>query len=97
MKSHRLCGRVGRCHELPNRRDELPDRVVMSGEFAFELVELACQLLVAEDQLPQLDERSHHEHADLNRSRRVQQAGRHERAVLGEGVGTVSPAAVPDT
>ncbi len=44
MKSHRLCGRVGRCHELPNRRDELPDRVVMSGEFAFELVELASQL-----------------------------------------------------
>ena len=48
MKSHRLCGLVGRSHELPNRRDELPDRVVMPGEFAFELVELASQLFVCQ-------------------------------------------------
>ena len=67
----------------------------MPGEFAFELVELASQLLVGEDQLSQLDERSHAKHADFDRSRRVQQAGRHERAVLGEGEGLVFSVLTP--
>ena len=58
MKSHLPCGRIRGCHELPNRLDELPDRVVMPGELAFQLVKLASQLLVSQHQLPQLDERS---------------------------------------
>ena len=96
MKAHPILWRFRRGHEFSDRGHELADRVVVAGDLAFELVELAGQLFVRQHQLPQLDERAHHEHADLDRSRRVEQTGGHVRTVLGEGVGQVAATTTSD-
>lgn len=83
-------------HELTNRGDELFDRLIVTADFAFELIKLACQIFVSEYELPQLHERSHHKDADFDRSRRIQDTGRHEGTVFGKSIWQVSSTAATD-
>jgi hypothetical protein len=72
---------------LPQRQDDLLDGVVMGADLALEIGELLEDLGVIDRELPQLDERLDNEDADLDRARRIENAGGHEGAVFGEGVG----------
>jgi len=82
----RFLGRSG-SHQLADGGDQLLDRFVVTADLAFELIELGGQILVRQHQLPQFHERPNDEHADLHRSRRIEQASGHKGAVLGDGQG----------
>ena len=51
---------------------------------AFQLIELAREILVTNESLTQTDESTDDKYADLNSAWRVENRGRHDRAVLSE-------------
>jgi hypothetical protein len=88
-------GGVGRgLHQAANGGHQGLDGDVVRADFSLQFGDLAGQFLVRRKQPAQLDESPDHVNTYLDGPRRVQHAGRHDRPVLGEGVGEVASAAV---
>ena len=69
-------------HELADRGEHRGDGLVVVPVFAFKLIELLGKRFVRRQQFAQPDERAHHMHAHLNRSRAVQDIGRLDGPML---------------
>jgi len=60
---------------------------------AFQLIELAAEILVTDESFAHTDESTDDEYADLNRARRIEYSGGHDRPVLGESERSLARAA----
>src|SRR2546422_5776774 len=86
-----LVGRRG--HELADGDDERADGLIVARDFAFHLGKLFGELLVTGDPLTKVYKSPHDKDADLDGPRRIEDAGGHNGAVLGEGIGPETTAA----
>ena len=82
-------------HEPPDGFEQGADVGIVTRDFSFQLGQLGRHLFVRGDHLAQSHEGPHHEDAHLNRPRTVEDIGRHDRPVLGEGKGRETGVAVP--
>ena len=70
-----------------NRRNDLCDRFILPGYPLIKRTELLGNILVCRQKIAHLNERTHDEHAYVDRSRGIEHVARHVCAMLGEGVG----------
>ena len=80
-ESNRPSGWVGRCHQLPDRFEDLSKPPVRRG---LKLFQPARELLVRRDQTPQAHERAHDFDVDVDRPRAFQDARQHGNALFGK-------------
>lgn len=78
-------------HQFAHGTDETGDGLIMRIELAlqarFQFAQLECQFFIADQQFAQRHERAHHIDRHLDGAWAVQDRRRHDRPMLGEGVG----------
>src|ERR1700690_1822011 len=88
--SPRGCGRF---HHLVNRGDDLLNIAVMIPHSLFEILQLRDDLLICSQCLAHAYKRAYNENAHLDSFFRIEQSGRHDRAMFGERKWPVTPSA----
>lgn len=95
MKADPPAGRLLRIHQLADGREQDLDALIVRVEPALQLGKLVSQLLVSAQHFPELNKGPDHVDAGLDGARAVKDIGRHDRAVLGEGIRRIASPAAP--
>jgi hypothetical protein len=80
-------------HQLPNGLEHDAEMFVVVSEFAFDVLQLAGQVLVSPQDFAELDKGAHDGDVDLDGPIAAEDTGKHSNALLGEGVREISTTA----
>ena len=84
-----------RLHQLPNRVKQRRDVLILRYDSGLQIRQLSRHFFMCSQHSAEANEGSNHLNAGVYGNRAVEDAGQHDRAVLGEGIRPIAPSAAP--